>query len=49
MSLYDEYKVNTFEELVEYMKNMPTFSIWDLPKEGYILPDNKVIKKVFKL
>lgn len=49
MSLYDEYKVNTFEELVEYMKNMPTFSIWDLPKEGYILPDKKTIKKVFKL
>jgi glycosyltransferase involved in cell wall biosynthesis len=49
MSLYDEYRVNTFEELVDYMKNMETFSIWNLKKEGYILPEKKVLKKVFDI
>jgi len=40
-SLYDEYNVKTFDELIEFMKKMPTFPISDLEKSKFILPSKK--------
>jgi len=47
-SLYDEYNVNTFEDLIEFMKNMPVFPLEDVVKEGYILPRKKRLMEALK-
>jgi len=40
-SLYDEYKVSTFEDLAKHIKNMESFSIYKIEEKEFVLPRKK--------
>jgi len=49
MSLYDEYKVQTWKELLDYFRKMPAFPLSDVEKQGFILPRKERLEKVYKI
>jgi len=44
-SLYDEYRVGSFDELIDHMKKMPTFPLSDIVKQGFKLPTKKRVRE----
>jgi len=48
-SIYDEYGVETWEELMEYMKTMDTFPLNQLVVEGFILPRKDRLEKFLNI